>query len=98
MIYDNNNLCLNKIQKYTFDKDLYEGTDNLGLMEVETDRALIFIKKHPEERPYLADSDCMRAITIGKSSIYIIYNYEELNQTIYLTKMSDYSQKAVNLE
>ena len=39
---------LNKIQKYTFDKDLYEGTDNLGLMEVETDRALIFIKKHPE--------------------------------------------------
>lgn len=42
---------LNKIQKYTFDKDLYEGTDNLGLMEVETDRALIFIKKHPEGRP-----------------------------------------------
>ena len=87
---------LHKIQKYTFEKDIYEGTDNLGLMEVEVQIALNFIKKYPEGRPFLPDSNEMRAITIGKSSIYIVYSYWENIDTIYLTKIRDYNQKPLN--
>ena len=82
-----------RIQQYTYEKDLYEGTDNLGLMEVEVAKALKFIKKHPEGRPFLPDSSTMRAITIGKSTIYMIYSFDKSTQTLYLTKLRNYSQK-----
>ena len=62
-------------------------------MELEMEKALKFMKEHPEGRPFLPDSKTMRAITIGKSSIYVIYSFDNTSLTTYLTKIRDYKQK-----
>ena len=81
------------IQQYTFEKDFYEGTDNLGLMEIEMSLAINFIKEFPEGRPLMPESKSIRANTIGKSSIYIVYSYDKKTNQIYLLKIRDYSQR-----
>ena len=82
---------LNSIQLYTFEQDLHEGTDNLTLMEIEL-RKVFLLKAHPEGRLIIPHSNNMRAITIGKSSIYLVYQMNKRHNCIYLLKIRDYNQ------
>ena len=84
---------LNRIQTYVHEQDIYEGTDNISLMEQGIIEALDFIRQNPKGRPLLPKSTRMRPITIGKSSLYIVYEYIESLNKIYLVKMRDYSQE-----
>ena len=62
-------------------------------MEQGIKDAIDFIRENPKGRPLLPKSTRMRPITIGKSSIYIVYEYVESLDKIYLIKIRDYSQK-----